>query len=161
MKNSADRAGCYPPRPILWRPKPPFPSFSSSGGQTYGNVTTKISNQIFLAIRHLNIYHNAPCLPPKVLHKHCFQFLLRRLQPPWGGGVLPYITYTGMCRTTGSWFWSSRFKTGYPFQRRFLNQLCCSLRTSRSCSLYFGWFDLFSRDPTFTTSRIFVHGFCS
>ena len=42
-----------------------------------------------------------------------------------------------------------------------LNQLCCSLRTSRFCSLYFGWFDLFSRDPTFTTSRIFVHGFCS
>ena len=28
-------------------------------------------------------------------------------------------------------------------------------------SLYFGWLDLFSRDPTFTTSRIFVHGFCS
>ena len=27
-------------------------------------------------------------------------------------------------------------------------------------SLYFGWLDLFSRDPTFTTSRIFVHGFC-
>ena len=28
-------------------------------------------------------------------------------------------------------------------------------------SLHFGWFDLFSCDPTFTTSRIFVHGFCS
>ena len=28
-------------------------------------------------------------------------------------------------------------------------------------SLYFGWLDLFSKDPTFTTSRIFVHGFCS
>ena len=24
-----------------------------------------------------------------------------------GGGVLPYITYTGMCRPKGSWFWSS------------------------------------------------------
>ena len=35
-------------------------------------------------------------------------------------GVLPYITYTGMCRPTGSWFWSSWFRTGYPFQRRFL-----------------------------------------
>ena len=38
------------------------------------------------------------------------------------GGVLPYITYTGMCRPTGSWFWSSWFRTGYPFQRRFLEQ---------------------------------------
>ena len=37
-----------------------------------------------------------------------------------GGGVLSYITYTGMCRPTGSWFWSPRFRTGYPFQRRFL-----------------------------------------
>ena len=25
-----------------------------------------------------------------------------------------------MCRPTGSWFWSSWFRTGYPFQRRFL-----------------------------------------
>ena len=39
-----------------------------------------------------------------------------------GGGVLPYITYTGMCRPTGSWFWSSWFRTGYPFQRRFLER---------------------------------------
>ena len=37
-----------------------------------------------------------------------------------GGGLLPYITYTGMCHPTGSWFWSSWFRTGYPFQRRFL-----------------------------------------
>ena len=36
-----------------------------------------------------------------------------------GGEVLPYITYTGMCRPTGLWFWSSLFRTGYPFQRRF------------------------------------------
>ena len=36
------------------------------------------------------------------------------------GEVLPYITYTGMCHPTGSWFWSSWFRTGYPFQRRFL-----------------------------------------
>ena len=42
--------------------------------------------------------------------------------PPGGGGVLPYITYTGMCRSTGSWFWSSWFRTGYPFQRRFLER---------------------------------------
>ena len=39
-----------------------------------------------------------------------------------GRGVLPYITYTGMCRPTGSWFWSSWFRTGYPFQRRFLER---------------------------------------
>ena len=39
-----------------------------------------------------------------------------------GGGVLPYITYTYMCRPTGSWFWSSWLRTGYPFQRRFLER---------------------------------------
>ena len=39
-----------------------------------------------------------------------------------GEGVLPYITHTGMCRPTGSWFWSSWFRTGYPFQRRFLER---------------------------------------
>ena len=37
-------------------------------------------------------------------------------------GALPYITYTGMCRPKGSWFWSSWFRTGYPFQRRFLER---------------------------------------
>ena len=37
-------------------------------------------------------------------------------------GEMPYITYTGMCRPTGSWFWSSWFRTGYPFQRRFLER---------------------------------------
>ena len=30
-----------------------------------------------------------------------------------GRGVLPYITHTGMCRPTGSWFSSSWFRTGY------------------------------------------------
>ena len=30
-------------------------------------------------IRHLHISHDAPYLPPQILHKHCFQFLLGRL----------------------------------------------------------------------------------
>ena len=40
----------------------------------------------------------------------------------WSGGgrVLPYITYTGMCRPMGLWFWSSWYRTGYPFKRHFL-----------------------------------------
>ena len=41
---------------------------------------------------------------------------------PGGRGVLPYITYTGMCRPKGSWFWSSWFRMGYLFQRRFLER---------------------------------------
>ena len=28
------------------------------------------------AIRHLHIFHNAPYLPPKILHNLCFSFLL-------------------------------------------------------------------------------------
>ena len=50
---------------------------------SFGHVNS--SNNAFgiypkmLAIRHLHISHNAPYLPPKILHKHCFQFLLGRL----------------------------------------------------------------------------------
>ena len=47
----------------------------------------------------------------------------RPVTPGGGGeGVLPYITYTGMCGPTGSWFWSSWFRAGYPYQRRFLER---------------------------------------
>ena len=35
-----------------------------------------------IGIRHLHISHNTPCLPPKILHKHCFQFLVGRLKHP-------------------------------------------------------------------------------
>ena len=42
--------------------------------------------------------------------------------PGGGRGVLPYITYTGMCCPKGSWFWSSWFRMGYLFQRRFLER---------------------------------------
>ena len=38
---------------------------------------------------------------------------------PRGAGGTP-IHY--MCRPTGSWFWSSWFRKGYPFQRRFLER---------------------------------------
>ena len=43
---------------------------------------------------------------------------------PPGGGVLPYITYTGMCRPTGSWFWSSWFRTGYNISNARKLQFC-------------------------------------
>ena len=42
--------------------------------------------------RQLHISQNAPCLPAKILHKHCFQFLFGRLLNRgvrgggWGGG---------------------------------------------------------------------------
>ena len=39
-----------------------------------------------------------------------------------GGGRIPYFTYTGVCRPTGSWFWSSWLRTWYPFQRHFLER---------------------------------------
>ena len=51
----------------------------------------------------------------------------------WAEGVLPYISYTGLCRSTGSWFWSSLFRTGYPFQRRFLER-GITFRTHESSS---------------------------
>ena len=33
----------------------------------------------FSLIRHLHIFHDTPCLPPKILHKHCLLFLLELL----------------------------------------------------------------------------------
>ena len=58
------------------------------------------------------------------------------------GLVLPYITYTRMCRPTGSWFWSSWFRTGYPFQRRFLERGMI-FRTNESSSFVSSHFKLF------------------
>ena len=31
------------------------------------------------AIRHLHVSHNTPCLPPKIIHENCLQFLLGTL----------------------------------------------------------------------------------
>ena len=61
---------------------------------------------------------------------------------PGGGEVLPFITYTGMCRPTGSWFWSFWFRTGYPFQRRFLERGII-FRTHESSSLVSSHLKLF------------------
>ena len=59
---------------------------------------------------------------------------MRDQDPGGGGGVLPNITNTGMCRPTGAWFWSSWFRTGDPFQRRFLERDII-FRTHQSSSL--------------------------
>jgi len=68
-----------------------------------------------------------------------------RGEPPWG--VLPYITYTGMCRPTGSWFWSSWFRTGYPFQRRCLERGII-FRTHESSSFVSSHLKLFKGKKT-------------
>ena len=39
----------------------------------------RLRGPLFWAMRRLCISHNAPYLPSKILHKHCFQFLLGRL----------------------------------------------------------------------------------
>ena len=37
----------------------------------------KVSKEIWdTSIHHFHIDHNAPCVPPRLLHNHCFQFLL-------------------------------------------------------------------------------------
>ena len=54
----------------------------------------------------------------RIVHQNALWSLVFSTTGPWNS----YITYTGMCRPTGSWFWSSWFRTGYPFQRRFLER---------------------------------------
>ena len=41
-------------------------------------------------IPHLHKSHDAPYLPPKILQKHCFQFLLEKLKTQIGEHKLPY-----------------------------------------------------------------------
>ena len=36
----------------------------------------KCQRAMILPIHHFHIDHNAPCLAPKILYNHCFQFLL-------------------------------------------------------------------------------------
>ena len=52
----------------------------------YGNsLTMQFFNTKILPSTHIQYFriaHNALCLPPKILHKHCFQFLLGRLYVP-------------------------------------------------------------------------------
>ena len=44
-----------------------------------GIATMIIIIIVIIIIRHFHISHNAPCLLPKILHKHCFEFLFGRL----------------------------------------------------------------------------------
>ena len=37
-------------------------------------------------------------------------------EAPGGGGLLPYNSYMGMCRPTGSYFWDSDLKRGIIFK---------------------------------------------
>ena len=75
-------------------------------------------------IHHFHIDYNAPCLPPKILRNHCFQFLLGITVIPreiedngytkfWGVNEVPY----GLCEN-GELKWqgrsSSGLTTGYP-----------------------------------------------
>ena len=41
-------------------------------------------------VHYFHIDHNAPCLPPQILHNHCFQFFFE------GGGGVNKVRY-GLC----------------------------------------------------------------
>ena len=55
-------------------------------------------------MHHLHAPHNIPCLPPKILHQHCLQFLLRRhykMQNLAVGGILQEMcTWNGAGRNS-------------------------------------------------------------
>ena len=87
------------------------------------------------------------------LPSRCVNSLLRKLptmiifmstcfEQVFPGRVLPFITYTGMCRPTGSRLWSSWFRTGYPFQRLFLERGMI-FRTNQSSSFVSSHLKLF------------------
>ena len=82
------------------------------------------------------------CWWKRILNLLVFKLQNTIISPVHSRGLLPYITYTGMCRPTGSWFWSSWFRTGYPFQRRFLERGIIS-RTQESSSFVSSHLKLF------------------
>ena len=43
------------------------------------NQDSEILEHFACGIHHFHIDHNTSCLPPKILHNHCFRFLLGRL----------------------------------------------------------------------------------
>ena len=51
----------------------------SSCFESYGPKDTRQAQMTLVSKLHLHIPHNAPYLPPKILHRHCFQSLLKRL----------------------------------------------------------------------------------
>ena len=52
-----------------------------------GKIEERLSNEVFVDTSlsrkgHFQKYHNTLCLSSKILHKHCFYFLLGPLQVP-------------------------------------------------------------------------------
>ena len=64
----------------------PHPLISRSGSANcncpvWGSSALHMRSSLdgnFFSIRHFHIDHNAPCLPPKILHNLCLRFLLGR-----------------------------------------------------------------------------------
>ena len=47
-------------------------------GSTRDWVGLESNCTVGLAIHYFHMDHNAPCLPPRILHNHCFQYLQGR-----------------------------------------------------------------------------------
>ena len=77
----------------------------------FGIVASSFSDNLSQnsCIHHFRIDHNAPCLPPKILHNDCFQFLLGITVVPGeiedngyanlGGGGVNKVHY-GLCENS-------------------------------------------------------------
>ena len=59
--------------------------------------------------------------------------------PGGGGGVLPYNSYTGMCRPTGSCFWDSDLKRGIIFKP--FSRTRCDISNARKLQNIIGHFN--------------------
>ena len=64
------------PHPLIWRP-----GSATCNCPVWGSSALHMRSSLdgnFFSIRHFHIDHNAPCLPPKILHNLCLRFLLGR-----------------------------------------------------------------------------------
>ncbi len=85
----------------------------------------------FIFIDHCHISHNTHCLPPKILHKYCFKFLLGQQHVPREIENNAYAKFWGQTRcimgdvkVANIVFWRDAVEPKYPWREQ--TSLICS-----------------------------------
>ena len=84
-----------------------------------------IFTSAFSDIHHFHISHNAPYLPPKILHKHCFQFLFGmavtiKIMQNFGGQIRCIMGSVEVVYREREWMWRNNCMWIFIFRSAFL-----------------------------------------
>ena len=69
------------------------------------------------------VFIRMQCNTPNAVPYNFEWHIMEGQHPGGGGGVLPYMGYTGMCRSTGYVFWFSDSGTGYKITLSLWNRV--------------------------------------